>query len=517
MDRQYTRRNFLKLAAATIAAIPLAGLRFRASATSRHNAAPYKPRPDPPNIILLVFDTLTARHMSLYGHPRHTTPHLERFANQATVYHHHYAAGNFTSPGTASLLTGVYPWKHRAFQHGSLICHPFSDRSLFHLIGENYHRIGFAQTFWADLFLQQFHSSLDYHIDPTAFNLYSSTFFNKQFARQDPLLVFRSFEGLLFDEFSWPASFYGSMLDRLNITGHEWLLERYRDEYPKGLPNLTKYNGYFRVEDIFDGLSSQLESLPSPQLCYFHLYPPHEPYLPRREFIGIFQDRWNSPAKPEHYFSDGLDEQFQAWAQLTYDEYIAQVDAEFGRFYDHLQNLGILEDSFVIVTTDHGQLFERGVHGHDTPLLYESLIHAPLLIHRPGQIQREDVFTPTSTVDLLPTLLHATGRPIPDWCDGVPLLGKTIPEDRPIYAIEAKRNSSFGPLTTCTIALIRYPYKLIAYLGYQGYDSKYELYQLDKDPEELDDLSVSRVDTFKELKEELHHQLDLVNQPYRKP
>jgi len=63
-----------------------------------------------PNVLVIVFDTLSAAHTSVDGYPRRTTPHLERFAERATVYHRHHSAGNFANPGTASLLTGAYPW-----------------------------------------------------------------------------------------------------------------------------------------------------------------------------------------------------------------------------------------------------------------------------------------------------------------------------------------------------------------------------------------------------------------------
>ena len=86
----------------------------------------------PDNIVIILFDSMSANHLSLYGYPRETTPHLRRFANQATVYHSHYSASTFTTPGTASMLTGMYPWKHRALQYGGVIrrdlvsinCHP---------------------------------------------------------------------------------------------------------------------------------------------------------------------------------------------------------------------------------------------------------------------------------------------------------------------------------------------------------------------------------------------------------
>ena len=119
---------------------------------------------DAPNVIILVFDTLSARHLSLHGYKRLTTPNLARFAEKATVYHRHYAAGNFTSPGTASLLTGTYPWTHRAFQQAGIILRKLADQNLFRLFDSSYTRSAFAQNIWADLFLYQFKKDIDVHV-----------------------------------------------------------------------------------------------------------------------------------------------------------------------------------------------------------------------------------------------------------------------------------------------------------------------------------------------------------------
>ena len=49
-----------------------------------------------PNIIIILFDAMSARNMSLYGYPRKTTPFISRFADRSTIYHNHYSGGNFT-------------------------------------------------------------------------------------------------------------------------------------------------------------------------------------------------------------------------------------------------------------------------------------------------------------------------------------------------------------------------------------------------------------------------------------
>jgi arylsulfatase A-like enzyme len=203
--------------------------------------------------------------------------------------------------------------------------------------------------------------------------------------------------------------------------------------------------------------------------------------------------------------------------RTEYDEYLAFADAEFGRLYDAWDAAGILENTYVVVTSDHGQLFERGVHGHITELLHEPVIHIPLLVSRPGQKQREDIIVPTSSVDVLPSLLHFAGRAIPDWCEGRTLpdgQGGTSSHERSIFAIEAKRNAAQGLLSKGTVSLRRGQHKLIHYFGYDGLPETYELYDLENDPEELENLHNADGDIDRDLRKEIADKLVSVNQLY---
>src|SRR5512142_855069 len=110
--RRFSRRDFLKLAALAPVAWSLAPL-------LEGQRRPHVAGDGKPNIIVLVFDAWSAHDIPLYGYERNTVPNVVRFADQATVYHNHYTAGTFTVPGTASLLTGLLPWTHRAFQLGA--------------------------------------------------------------------------------------------------------------------------------------------------------------------------------------------------------------------------------------------------------------------------------------------------------------------------------------------------------------------------------------------------------------
>jgi arylsulfatase A-like enzyme len=295
------------------------------------------------------------------------------------------------------------------------------------------------------------------------------------------------------------------------------IAEAYRDEFPRGLPESAN-SGYFTLEDAIDWLKERLLNAPKPFLIYFHVYPPHGPYNTRNQFVDLFDDGWTPVPKESFPLGRGHDEQTMNETRRRYDEFIAYVDAEFGRLYDFMAQNGILDDTHVILTTDHGEMFERGVQGHETPALYDPIIHIPLIISGPNQTQREDVYSFTSSVDLLPTLLHTAGLPVPEWCEGqiLPTFGdQDVDTDRSIFSVEAKRNWKYAPLQIGTVALIKDQYKLIHHFGYGGdYTHQFEMYDLANDREELVDMYSSVNPTASNLRHELERQLRVVNQAY---
>jgi arylsulfatase A-like enzyme len=167
----------------------------------------------------------------------------------------------------------------------------------------------------------------------------------------------------------------------------------------------------------------------------------------------------------------------------------------------------------VIVTADHGELFERGIVGHVTPVLYEPLLHIPLLISVPGQTQRQDIYSLTSCVDLLPTLAKLSGQPVPEWGEGEVLPGfraDPIQSDRSVYAVDAKSSPKHGPLNKLSVAVMKENYKLIYYRGYPETPGS-ELFDLSNDPEELQDLSSSKPTIAADLQQEIEQRLRLTN------
>jgi arylsulfatase A-like enzyme len=500
MSSPITRRDFLKLASI----LPLLSLRepeWKAGARSGFQGF------NPPNILLFVFDALSARHMSIYGYPRNTTPNLARFAGRATVYNSHHAAGNFTTPGTASLLTGVYPWTHRAIHvHGTTL-ETFNNRNLFSIYPKDGFTYSYTHNILAESLLQQFRSNIDLFKRTRELALYDPEYSDRLFPNDFNVSIW-SEQLILRGVETKPSSLFGGFLYRLlRLSEIKGVANDYGRQFPLGVPNLDDI--YFILEDAINWQIGELPAARKPAMGYMHILPPHEPYCPRKDFIGIFQDDFNPPAKPISPFSEKRSEEFLTRSRLEYDEYLAYADEEFGRLYDALVKNGILDQTIVVVTADHGELFERGISGHLTPTLYEPLLHIPLLISVPGQTIRQDVYSNTSCVDLLPTLAMLTGQPFPEWSEGEVLPGfsnEPVQNDRSVFAVEAKSSPKQGALDKVTVALVKGNYKLIYYRGYPQTPTP-ELYDLSNDPEELHDLASVSPTIAANLQEEIEDKL----------
>ena len=150
--KKINRREFLKLAGAF--SINLA--------VPRVNSLPryFKNPLNRQNILVIVFDALSASHLPVYGYPRDTTPNLSRFLNKAIVYHNHYSGGNYTTPGTASLLTGTLPWTHRAIVHNDTVADGFVRKNIFHSF-QDYHRMAYSHNILVNTQLRQFLVDID--------------------------------------------------------------------------------------------------------------------------------------------------------------------------------------------------------------------------------------------------------------------------------------------------------------------------------------------------------------------
>ena len=499
--RHINRRDFLKTAMALSG-----GSLLSLSPGLRGLKAPS----DKPNILILVLDAMSACNLSVYGYAKNTTPGLERIAERATVYHSHYSAGNFTTPGTASILTGLYPWTHRGINLNGLVNRKYTDHNIFSLMNDEYYCTAFTQNYIADVLLSQFRYGMDRHIPALSFYEETNRPLFSRFLPRDPVSAYFGLDDYLF---SGGIDRVGNtpsvpIFEYLNSFAHQYQdFYRPSPDFPYGKP----YNSTYSYENsiAFAGVRDEIIDLAnqrSPFLSYFHMYSPHEPYTPRREFINIFPEI-DIPRKKTTKFSI-LDISYESILarRKEYDEYVANIDFEIEQFVNALEEAGVLKNTYLFITADHGELFERSEYGHMTQLLYEGVIHIPLIVLAPGQKERRDVYHPTSNVDLLPTLLQIGGRPLPV----ASLEGKILPglggneEIRSVFSLEAKKCSAFSGLKNgASVSMIKGDYKLIYYTGYGNHPDTFELYNVKDDKDERKDLYQLDTATASILKEEL--------------
>jgi arylsulfatase A-like enzyme len=482
MKQPLSRREFLQLAA--ISSLSLAFPRF----TLAPNASQIPPNGK--NILIIVFDALSARNISLYGYLRETMPNLARLSERAIVYQNHYAGGPFTTPGTASLLTGTLPWTHRAIRHNGMVVEPLISRNIFNAF-PGYYRIAYSHNPLVNTLLEQFTGDMDAYIPRDRLFLASDGLIERLYQDDEDIATVSWVRTIKRKEEGFSYSLF---LSHLYEYYRDRQIKNLKPLFPRGLPNISGDN-YFLLEQSTDWLRTQLGSMPQPFLGYFHFLPPHFPYKTHRDFFGRFEkDGWEPPQKPEDPLTQRKSPDNLLKWRTWYDEFILYVDREFGRLFSYLEESRLLENTWVVFTSDHGEMFERGISGHLTPVLHQPLVHIPLLIFEPGRKNGANVNTPTSAVDLLPTLLHASGQTIPDWIEGIvlPPFGSSSPDPgRSLYAVQAKESEPSAPLTQATLAHLRGRYKLMYFFGYErlgGNGERVELYDLESDPEELQNL-----------------------------
>ena len=512
MRTQITRRDFLKLAG--LFPLSYAIPRLVDSLKNIQQSGVIQ------NVVIVVFDAFSAHNISLYGYQRETTPNIARWAERAVVYHNHYAGGNFTTPGTASLLTGTYPWTHRAFGlDKKFVEKSFINKNIFSAF-QSYYRLAYTHNPVANKLLTQFNEKMNDHVPQGKLFLTNDDFIYALFEKDDDIASVSWIRTIKKKEEGYAYSLF---LAYLREKLRENLNSELRSQFPDGIPHIAT-DDHFLLEDAIDWLGDTLNRLPQPFMGYFHFMPPHRPYLTRRDFQRRFAKDGFLPINkpPDKYFHEDSRVEHLLRKRTRYDEYILYVDYEFDRLMKKLDASGVLDNAWVVLTSDHGEMFERGIYGHWTPVLYEPVIHIPLMIFEPGQGSRREIYDNTSATDVLPTLLHITGQEPAGWSEGTvlpPFASTDVGRDRSLYVVQARKNKQFKPLTEATIALFKGRYKLMYFFGYEELiengNERVEVYDLQDDPEELNDLYATKRETSAELLNELKMKITEVNQPYQ--
>jgi arylsulfatase A-like enzyme len=353
---------------------------FEPALATASAAAPVTPHR--PNVIVVTLDTVRADHLSVYNYPHDTTPNLRRWWQQgATRYTRAFATSDMTLASHASIFTGLLPSEHGAHRRGS---RPDTGlRPSAETLATRLHQAGFVTAGIA--------ANAAYLSPRFGF----SAGFDYYDARRPPRLTAPS-----------PSYFFGSAL-------LYWLLAY-------GGPDFQfSYRSATQITDQALELLPRLQATGRPFFLFLNMMDAHTPMVAPpsyRHAFGVRDDGFywvRDYAELVKEINSGartITKQEHANLIASYDAAIAYLDAELGRFLATLEARGVLDDSVIVITSDHGELFGRsGAVGHDGVGILPGLLHVPLLIRFPGHHEARSDRRAVSAIDLYPTILETCG------------------------------------------------------------------------------------------------------------
>ena len=421
-------------------------------------------RPSGPNFLILVVDALRADHMGVYGYSKDTSPRLDEYARRGVVFDRAYAQAPSTFPSTAAILTGRYP-SDTQIANERLYELRQESVTLAEVLKEGGYRTGF------------FTANCLHAYDALGTGKHWSPGFDQGF-----------------DKYFVGSRLYSDRLRAaaLNERVMEWI-----------------------------GQGDQRK----PFLACIWYIDVHTPYDPPTEFRERFPDPyegetdWNKKMAELWATGESIPEEARRHLINLYDGEIAYTDSSIGTMLDSLADKGVLANTVVMVTADHGEAFhEHGqwVHGLG---LYEELIRIPLIVIPPQADTRSQPSRNASLVgliDLMPTMLdyaEMPGEKRPEEMQGLSLKalveGTSGDIDRAALAAELGLPLKPGgdPAAFSSRALITERFKLIEQWG-RDEPPTVLLFDLEQDP--LEQHSLADDPATKDQVELLRAQLKLV-------
>ncbi len=307
----------------------------------------------PPNIVLLTVDTLRADHMGLYGYERDTTPATDAFAEEAIVFDSAVVPRGYTRPSYASMLTGLYPYRHGVRDNDIVLNEELVTLTEL-LKAEDYHTAGFVSNFNLTGQMSGLHQGFDIY--------------------DDRLQVGQT------RKFNYERKADGTVRAIL-----DWM-----DTGP--------------VEPFFLFIN------------FMDPHGPYHPPEGFRKLFATTRTKEIPPSKiPNYLYVEGQNNYYDYVDR--YDAEIRYTDEAVGILLDELKRRGLWDDTIVVFTADHGEsLGEHGIYFEHRYHLWEETVRVPLVVRVPSRLcdklggaigdlhgQRvDDLVTP---MDLMPTLL----------------------------------------------------------------------------------------------------------------
>ncbi|MEJ2720226.1 MAG: sulfatase [bacterium] len=411
-----------------------------------------------PNVLLIVMDTVRQQNMSLYGYGRKTTPHLDQFAEQCSVYDNAYAVGSWTIPNHASMFTGMY-----VCQHGARLGAP---------------ELRGVLTTAAEILYQDGYETLAFANNPV---IAGSRGYGQGFEayRQPWQRTFANLFRALPDLRNEPDDSGAYITGRLT---RRWLANR------------DPSRPFFLFINYLEAHSRYW----APRDYRFAFAPENTPFTDRftkYDFVGHACGTVRKTPDENRRSAD------------LYDGEILYLDHRIDELIGWLRDFGVLDNTIVIITSDHGEEFgEHDLVGHEFGL-YDTLLRVPLIVRYPTRLAPGRHGDGVQLIDLFSTVIDGTGSA---YDSSHKVAGRSLfsgSERSSVYAenyhdYEKFRNQTqarcpdvdVSPYVVTLRSVRTGDYKLIAYS-----DGRLELYNDAIDPGERTNLLSEHPDIAKDL------------------
>ena len=352
---------------AFIAGVGLKGHRIAEETIARKRLPP--PEPKSPNVVLVILDTVRADALSAYGAPEAQTPNLERFAKNAVVFDGALAPSSWTLPSHASMFTGLPPNELNADWFSPL-------KKRYPTLAEVMRDHGYATG--------GFVGNAAYCGRPTG--LHRGFIHYEDF----PLTV---------GEVLHHSRIIARVVD--SSLGSSWF----------GIYDVVGRKGGKQVTEGFLNWTDHQRGRPF--FAFLNYFDVHDPYLPDRlveedralthQEKLLMKNWWRT--EPDDIRQGDL-----RLARACYSSLIHEVDRHIGSLMAGLAEHDLLDNTIIVVTSDHGEHFgEHNLYRHGNSL-YRPLVHVPFMVSWPQKIEnRRRVSNPVTLQDLPATVLEWTG------------------------------------------------------------------------------------------------------------
>lgn len=436
---------------------------------------------DTPNIILIMTDDMGWGDTGFNGNKIIQTPHLDQLASEGMVFARFYSGCSVSSPTRASVLTGRNPFRTGVFHANTGILRP-EEVTLPELLQQRGYYTGhFGKWHLGTLTHTETDANRGRPGNTALYNLPREHGYIESFVTESKVPTY--------DPMKKPAKCNGRFWDYIKPGDEavDYSTFYWKHNGEKETENLEGDDSRVIMDRVLPFIEkSKAANRPFLSVVWFHT--PHLPCVAGPEYAKMYA---NYPVEERNYYGC-----------------ITAMDEQVGRLVSYLKKEGLYENTILCFCSDNGP--EVRTPGSAGALrgrkrdLYEGGIRVPAIVVWPGQIapnQRTNHIASTS--DYLPTFVELLKLPTPsNEIDGESLVGFFTHQDA------RKKPLVFAVPNPGKAAVIEQQYKLF----YKG--GKYELYDIQKDPNETTDLSAAHPDITKRMTSYLKERLETYRQTY---